>query len=226
MPALILLSKDSQKAREWSRFLVQQGFTCSIIKSVSESEDSAWNNVKLVIADANSEVEPDKESIIKDIRYIKDDRKLSIIVMISKEINEDAELTALADDFITAPVNVHELALRIHKVLSFKKKTTHIEDIMNFGDIVIDTAQAEVTVDGNNVPLTFKEYELLKFLAKHKGRVYSREALLNEVWGFDYYGGDRTVDVHIRRLRGKIEATGHTFIDTVRNIGYKFITGS
>ncbi len=72
------------------------------------------------------------------------------------------------------------------------------------------------------VELTFKEYELLKFLARDRGRVFTREALLNKVWGYDYFGGDRTVDVHVRRLRSKIELSGQTFIETVRNIGYRF----
>ena len=75
---------------------------------------------------------------------------------------------------------------------------------------------------GRLLALTFKEYELLKLLATNKGKVFTRESLLNEVWGYDYYGGDRTVDVHIRRLRSKIEDPTHTFIETVRNIGYKF----
>ncbi len=70
--------------------------------------------------------------------------------------------------------------------------------------------------------MTFKEYELLKFLAKDQGRVFTRETLLNKVWGYDYFGGDRTVDVHVRRLRSKIELSGQTFIETVRNIGYRF----
>jgi len=70
--------------------------------------------------------------------------------------------------------------------------------------------------------ITFKEYELLKFLVTHAGRVFTRDALLNQVWGEDYFGGDRTVDVHIRRLRGKIEDDRQTYIDTVRNIGYRF----
>ena len=70
--------------------------------------------------------------------------------------------------------------------------------------------------------LTFREYELLKFLAGNRGRVFTREALLNKVWGYDYYGGDRTVDVHIRRLRSKTEDSNHAFIETVRNIGYRF----
>ena len=78
------------------------------------------------------------------------------------------------------------------------------------------------SVEGVVVELTFKEYELLKLLAGHPGRVYTREVLLDKIWGYDYYGGDRTVDVHIRRLRSKIEDSNHIFIETVRNIGYRF----
>ena len=91
--------------------------------------------------------------------------------------------------------------------------------------LVIDLANCEVRVGGKIVELTFKEYELLKFLARDRGRVFSREALLNKVWGYDYFGGDRTVDVHVRRLRSKIEISGQTFIETVRNIGYRFKKG-
>jgi DNA-binding response OmpR family regulator len=87
---------------------------------------------------------------------------------------------------------------------------------------LIDLARCEVTLEGRIVELTFKEYELLKLLAANSGRVYSREVLLDQVWGYDYYGGDRTVDVHVRRLRSKIEDSTHTFIETVRNIGYRF----
>ena len=96
------------------------------------------------------------------------------------------------------------------------------EELIRCGDLVIDLAKCEVSLSGRLIPLTFKEYELLRFLASNRGRVFTREALLNKVWGYDYYGGDRTVDVHIRRLRSKIEDPTHTFIETVRNIGYKF----
>ena len=77
---------------------------------------------------------------------------------------------------------------------------------------MIDLEKYEVTLAGNIIELTFKEYELLKLLASNKGRVYTREALLNKIWGYDYYGGDRTVDVHVRRLRSKIEDSKYTFI--------------
>ena len=96
------------------------------------------------------------------------------------------------------------------------------DTIIKAGDLAIDPIRCEVEVGGRLMALTFKEYELLKLLATNKGKVFTREALLNEIWGYDYYGGDRTVDVHIRRLRSKIEDPEHSFIDTVRNIGYKF----
>jgi two-component system alkaline phosphatase synthesis response regulator PhoP len=95
-------------------------------------------------------------------------------------------------------------------------------EIIRRGDLSIDVEMCEVSLGGNLVELTFKEYELLKFLATYPGRVHSRDVLLDRVWGYDYYGGDRTVDVHIRRLRSKIEDHNHTFIDTVRNVGYRF----
>ena len=78
-------------------------------------------------------------------------------------------------------------------------------------------------MDNRIIDLTFKEYELLKLMATNRGRVFTRDNLLDKIWGYDYFGGDRTVDVHIRRLRSKIEDANHSYIETVRNIGYKFI---
>ena len=93
---------------------------------------------------------------------------------------------------------------------------------MRCGALTIDLSNYRVTVDDDPLVLTFKEYELLRFLAANKDKVFTREALLNRVWGYDFYGGARTVDVHIRRLRSKIEDRTHTFIETVRNVGYRF----
>ena len=81
---------------------------------------------------------------------------------------------------------------------------------------------ATLILAGKTLSLTFTEYGLLVFLAANSGRVFSREALLNKIWGYDYYGGDRTVDVHIRRLRAKLEWGKHSFIETVRGVGYRF----
>ena len=90
------------------------------------------------------------------------------------------------------------------------------------GGLVIDLERYTVTIDGEPVDLTYKEYELLVFLSSNPGKPFTREALLNRVWGYDYYGGSRTVDVHIRRIRAKVERR-EEFIETVRNVGYRFI---
>ena len=86
----------------------------------------------------------------------------------------------------------------------------------------MDLVNYTVHVAGRHVELTYKEYELLRFLATNRDRVFTRETLLNKVWGYDFYGGARTVDVHIRRLRSKIEDRHNVFIETVRNVGYRF----
>ena len=90
------------------------------------------------------------------------------------------------------------------------------------GSLVINPSTYEVSLRGKRVNLRFKEYELLRLLATNPGRVYSREALLSSIWGYDYFGGTRTVDVHIRRLRSKIEDAEHPYIETIWNVGYRF----
>ena len=95
-------------------------------------------------------------------------------------------------------------------------------NVLRCGDLEMDLANYTVQVGDRPVELTYKEYELLRVLATNPGRVLNRETLLNKVWGYDFYGGARTVDVHIRRLRFKIEDRHHSFIETVRNVGYRF----
>jgi DNA-binding response OmpR family regulator len=91
------------------------------------------------------------------------------------------------------------------------------------GDVVIDEATYSARVKGRLLDLTYKEFELLKYLAQHPGRVFTRAQLLQEVWGYDYYGGTRTVDVHVRRLRAKLGSEHEVLIGTVRNVGYRFV---
>jgi DNA-binding response OmpR family regulator len=100
--------------------------------------------------------------------------------------------------------------------------TTTSEEIRS-GDLAIDEATYQARVGGAALDLTFKEFELLKYLAQHPGRVFTRAQLLQEVWGYDYFGGTRTVDVHVRRLRAKLGPDRESLIGTVRNVGYKFV---
>jgi DNA-binding response OmpR family regulator len=96
-------------------------------------------------------------------------------------------------------------------------------DEIRSGDVTIDEATYTARVRGRTLDLTFKEFELLKYLAQHPGRVFTRAQLLQEVWGYDYFGGTRTVDVHVRRLRAKLGAEHEASIGTVRNVGYRFV---
>ena len=94
--------------------------------------------------------------------------------------------------------------------------------LLKVGDLSIDQERYVVTVAGRRVALTYKEFQLLVLLASNPGRVYTREALLSQIWGYDYLGGTRTVDVHIRRLRSKVESPGRSFVETIWNVGYRF----
>ncbi|GIH73057.1 transcriptional regulatory protein GlnR [Sphaerimonospora thailandensis] len=100
-----------------------------------------------------------------------------------------------------------------------------VPDEIRSGDLAIDEATYTARLRGRVLDLTFKEFELLKYLAQHPGRVFSRAQLLQEVWGYDYFGGTRTVDVHVRRLRAKLGAENEALIGTVRNVGYRFVPG-
>jgi len=95
--------------------------------------------------------------------------------------------------------------------------------VIRSGDVTVDDATYTAKVDGRVLDLTFKEFELLKYLAQHPGRVFTRDQLLQEVWGYDYFGGTRTVDVHVRRLRAKLGPDHEALIGTVRNVGYRFV---
>ncbi len=98
-----------------------------------------------------------------------------------------------------------------------------VPDEIRSGDLVVDEATYTARVSGRSLDLTYKEFELLKFIAQHPGRVFTRAQLLQEVWGYDYFGGTRTVDVHVRRLRAKLGADHEALIGTVRNVGYRFV---
>ena len=133
------------------------------------------------------------------------------------------DVTLKLTDFIISPPDPDELVIRAQRALrAGEAEAEEDSHLIRVGDLQIDTSSYEVTIKGNRVGLRFKEYELLKLLAENPGRVFSRDALLNQIWGYEYFGGTRTVDVHIRRLRSKIEEADHNFIETIWNVGYRF----
>lgn len=217
MFSVCIIAKDSQRIKELHWGLTQNGFICSIASGEEEI-------IKQVVKQAPDLMlmEMDSLSRAKELsQKIKGERRLPIIALVRREVLNNVDGHWDIDDFIIQPYDVRELVLRIKRLIQRTDNTSGGE-LLRCGELVIDLAKCEVSVGGKLVMLTFKEYELLKFLAHNRGRVFTREALLNRVWGYDYYGGDRTVDVHIRRLRSKIEDSSYTFIETVRNIGYRF----
>ena len=125
------------------------------------------------------------------------------------------------DDFVIMPSNNFELLARVKKLISNTDNTSD-PNLIAIRGLTINKSTYEVTIHNRRIPLRFKEYEMLLLMASNVGKVYSREDLLSQIWGYDYFGGIRTVDVHIRRLRSKIEDGENIFIETVWNVGYRF----
>ncbi|MGH2751492.1 MAG: response regulator transcription factor [Actinomycetota bacterium] len=127
-----------------------------------------------------------------------------------------------ADDFVMGTATMEEIEARLAMI---DRRTGRADDatVLKVGDLTVNPENYQVYVHGRPLDLTYKEFELLKFLAQRPGRVCDRDMLLREVWGYDYYGGTRTVDVHIRRLRAKLGPEHEALIGTIRNVGYRLV---
>jgi two-component system alkaline phosphatase synthesis response regulator PhoP len=165
--------------------------------------------------------------LLKKIRSDKELRQTPVIMLTAKNMENDKieGLEQGADDYITKPFSVKELLARISSVLRRYniQEMPMEENILELGNIKLDLCKHEVYKKGEKIDLTLKEFELLKLLIENKGKVLSRNHLLDKVWGYEYYGETRTVDVHIRYLRKKIEddSNSEKYIQTVRGVGYK-----
>jgi DNA-binding response OmpR family regulator len=124
------------------------------------------------------------------------------------------------DDFILRPIVPAELTARLRQ-LDWHTATFGSEEVIKLGDLLIDVAGYEAHLHGRRLEFTHQEFELLRFLAQNRGRVFSRDQLLQKVWGYQYAGGTRTVDIHVRRVRAKLGEIAGSLIETVRNVGYK-----
>lgn len=162
-------------------------------------------------------------------KKIREKSSVPIIMLTAREeeVDKVLGLELGADDYMTKPFSLRELMARVKANLRRTQTALSTDagnDIMTFGDLTIDTEKYEVRKKDTVISLTFREFELLKFLATRKGKIFSREQLLNKVWDYEFYGDVRTVDVTIRRLREKIEDNPSlpTYIITKRGVGYYF----
>ena len=223
MPRILIIAAG-QNVKSIPSVLAQRGFACSIASPQKDIIEQVVEQAPdLILLDINGSPDSGRTELLQEI---KKGRALPVIALAGINTIESSDINPeVIDDFIVRPGDINELVLRIKRLLN-RSESTESSKVIRCGDLMIDLAKCEVTVQGRPIELTFKEYELLRFLASHPGRVFNRDTLLNQVWGYDYFGGDRTVDVHIRRLRSKIEGPAHTFIETVRNIGYRFTGNS
>lgn len=200
--------------------LKSSGFEAAGFENAAEFERKiSENQPSLVLLDI---MLPDKDGIamLKDLRANSITASLPVIMLTAKgtELDKVKGFEYGADDYVTKPFGVMELISRIKAVL--RRTGGSSGNIINYKGIVLDIGSRTVEVDGKGVAVTFKEFELLRYLLTHKGKVVPREVLLENIWGYHFEGESRTLDVHIGSLRHKLGEKGKC-IETIRNVGYK-----
>ncbi|MEG2583795.1 MAG: response regulator transcription factor [Oscillospiraceae bacterium] len=218
---MIFCVEDDANIRELTEYALKScgfeplGFSCA----TDFFEELKINKPELVLLDI---MLPDMDGIeiLKIIRSSPITADIPIIMLTAKsgEIDKVKGLDLGADDYVTKPFSVLELISRIKAVL--RRSEQKVEPAKTCESIEIDSLKRQVLVDGVKVTLTYKEFELLDYLIKNKGIVLTRDQLMNRIWGFDFTGDCRTIDVHVGTLRQKLGKRGK-IIETVRNVGYK-----
>lgn len=208
----------ARNANELAQALTNDGFQV-MVRTPGEADPSEIDDINvavLLMSDAGEDA-----AAKRLLEGAQSGESPPVIAVIARPDVDKFDPTADVDDFFVESNDPAELVARVRQVL-WKRHQVDARNVLKVGNLVMDLANYTVHVGGAPVDLTYKEYELLRFLAMNPDRVFDREQLLNKVWGYDFYGGARTVDVHIRRLRAKIEDKHNTFIETVRNVGYRF----
>ena len=201
--------------------LTQTGFDAKgFADGISMLEALKTEKPELIVLDI---MLPGKDGVevLKEIRSNPETRKIPVIMATAKgtEMDKIQGLDTGADDYLVKPFGVMEMVSRIKAVLR-RCEPDEKEEMLSIGEITLSDKEHLVTVNGEKVVLTFKEFEILKLFMSNPGIVFSRDKLLSEVWGIDYLGESRTVDMHIKTLRQKLGDAG-TIIETVIGVGYK-----
>lgn len=220
----ILIIEDQQNIMELIRFnLEQEGYEVDYAFDGEAGIDKIkQSDFDLIILDLMLP-KLDGISLAQMLRKQPEYQKLPIIMLTAKstELDKVLGLEVGADDYVTKPFSVRELMARVKALLRRTDESTP-EGQLQVGDVIINSDEFTVTKGGAVVELTLKEFMLLKFLAENRGRVLTRSFLLDKIWGYEYFGESRTVDVHIRHLRSKL-GDDDSLIKTVRGIGYKIV---
>ena len=222
-PASMLAVFADPVAPELARSLDLAGYSWKAVTSLDEAAEhepaAGWRGT---IVDCTA----DPETAWAFARTLRksDSSQIKVFVLVSGAQLGDLELRdELFDDFCLSPFHPAEFEARLrHLLWSVGDAVGPLAEMVEYGQLILNLETYQATIDGRPLDLTYMEYELLKFLAQNPGKVFTREILLSRVWGYEYYGGARTVDVHVRRLRAKLGEEHAGLIQTVRSVGYRF----
>jgi len=229
MNRILILSEDIKLNKRLRADLTALGYTALLYDKDKIIEGEPFEKrPDMVIIDLSSMPQLDRTKMCQTLKKDNELKNIPLIALIREDDVKGFDLTtgvseaqSFCDDFIFANYTPYEIEARL-KFIFWRFNKIDTKDTIKIDDLVINIANYEVSIKGEPVELTFKEYEMLKFLATHRGRVFTRDTLLNQVWGYEYFGGTRTVDVHVRRLRSKLGPEYEQMIETVRNVGYRF----
>ncbi len=207
---------------ELARALDLGGYSWKAVATETEARlarpDHGWSAAVLVVDEALGDI----ASLSHSLREA--DSATPILLLVpGGRLDDLAENDNLFDDFCLTPFHPAELEARLRHLVAMSGTVRAARtDLVSYGALVLNLETYQALIDGHPLDLTYMEYELLKFLVQQPGRVFTRETLLSKVWGYEYYGGARTVDVHVRRLRAKLGEEHAGLISTVRSVGYRF----
>ncbi len=214
----VVVLNNHESGRELAEAAERTGMVCRIENDIELLlDDGNANAPDAVLLDLASLETSAARRVIEHCRG----RKVPVLAAIPKDAVGRYDPALNPDELVICPTSDDELSLRVKQAV-YRVNGPSGSQTLSVGDLSIDLERYEVSAAGRRVTLTYKEFQLLALLASNPGRVYTREALLSQVWGYDYLGGTRTVDVHVRRLRSKVESPGRSFIETIWNVGYRF----
>ena len=219
---IALASSDRKYVRELRLQLIGWGYR----PWMADPEETLTDQVQergadLLILDFTSPIGT-PTSVVRSLKSDRELKHIPIVALVDAREAPTLDFSIGLEDFLVRSDSFEELNTRIRFVL-WRLSKVDTKDTIKAGALMMNLGSYQATVRGEPLELTYKEFELLRFLMTHRGRVFSRDALLRHVWGEEYLGGTRTVDVHIRRLRAKIGPQFDELIQTVRNVGYKMI---
>jgi two-component system alkaline phosphatase synthesis response regulator PhoP len=221
---MICILEDDDNIREIENFALKN---CGFVTEPAATAKEFWEIMEhkipqLILLDI---MLPDEDgiSVLTKLKKNPEWKKVPVILVTAKtsEMDKVKGLDTGADDYISKPFGVLELISRVKAVLR-RSDSAGDDTVITNGSIELNVEKHVVSYDGNNIELTYKEFELLRILMKNAGNVMTREILMDRVWGTSYEGESRTLDMHIKTLRKKLGEEGGKLIKTVRNVGYKF----